>query len=126
MRNIFPEIRNKAELRPIKEWWESRRAWTPNGSSSARERLKNFKKLDERLKTQDRPGKKAVSETYTIEDLKNWLKMRPIGIARLSTKPEPGFKRRALYASDDGSTYIASYASADIEKALTMYDMVIR
>jgi hypothetical protein len=124
--NIFPQIMRNAELRSIEEWWKSRRAWIPNGSSSARERLRDFKKLDERLKTKDRPGKRAVGETYSSEDIHSWLKMRPTAIARLSTKPEPGFKRRALYASDDGSTFIASYASADIEKALSMYDMVIK
>jgi hypothetical protein len=123
---IFPEIKNKCELRTLDDWWKSRRAWVPNGSSSARSRLKEYKKLDERLKRQDRPGKKAVAETYDDADIYGWLSVKPIAFARLSTKPEPGFKRRALYASDDGSTYLASYASADIEKALSAYDMVIK
>jgi hypothetical protein len=126
IKTVFPEIVQKANLRNMEQWWRTRRAWVPNGSSSARARLNQYKKLDERLRTSDRPGKKAVAETYDISDLERWLASKPCAFARLSTKPEPGFKRRALYASDDGSTYITSFASADIEKALSLFDMVIK
>jgi hypothetical protein len=113
-------------LRPFHEWWATRRAWVASGSSSEKHRMQELKQDDARLTRSDRPTKKQTIETMDIDDILKALLANPIAIARASTKPEPGFKRRALYASDDISTYIASYASADIEKAMCIGGMVTK
>jgi hypothetical protein len=98
----------------------------PGGSSSERKRMNPYKKLDPRLKASDRPSKMQVTETFDYTELIERLLGRPECFARVSTKPEPGFKRRALYAGDDWSTNIASYASADIEKHMSIGGMVAK
>jgi hypothetical protein len=126
VRKIFPQIIESANFRSIKTWWKQRRAWMPSGSSSMRHRLKAYKEMDYRIKKSDRPNKKTVVETISFEQFKEVLESDPISIARVSTKPEPGFKRRALYASDDMSVFIASYASADVEKCMNIDGMVAK
>lgn len=109
--DIMRKIREKGTFQTMEEWWYTRNEWMPSGSSSNRKRMKEFIQKDKRIKSADRPNKKHISETLTKEHLALILAHEPIAIARVSTKPEPGFKRRALYASDDESTLIASYAS---------------
>jgi hypothetical protein len=123
---IEPQLAENVNFRTIKEWWETRRAWVPTGSSSERKRLKSFKEADHRIKAKDRPNKMQVIETISLTDMARVLIGEPKSFARASTKPEPGFKRRALYAGDDFSTYIASYASADFEKNITIGGMVAK
>jgi hypothetical protein len=126
MDEIRNPIREGANLRTFEEWWKTRRAWVPGGSSSMKHRLEELKHSDERIKTGDRPNKIQVAETITLEEMVKHMWSWPVAEARASTKPEPGFKRRALYASDDMSTYIASYASADIEKVASVSGMVAK
>jgi hypothetical protein len=123
---IFVNVMEQANMRPIDKWWMQRRVWVPSGSSSNRHNLDEYIKMDERIATQDRPNKRTIAETYSYSDFKNWLVMQPRGFARVSTKPEPGFKRRALYAQDDEGTFVASYASADIEKVMNIGGMVAK
>mmetsp|Transcript_33335 Transcript_33335/g.96302 ORF Transcript_33335/g.96302 Transcript_33335/m.96302 type:complete len:836 (-) Transcript_33335:67-2574(-) len=130
MQELIHEIINQmieqGNLRTITNWWKQRIAWTPGGSSSKRHNLDVYKESDKRIQKEDRPNKKTVSETLDINDLRDWVYSKPRGIARVSTKPEPGFKRRALYAQDDESTYIASYASVDFEKCMNIGGMVAK
>jgi hypothetical protein len=130
IKELIDEIRNPimegANLRTMKEWWQTRRAWVPSGSSSMKGRLKELKQSDHRIKSSDRPNKAQVVESISYLELLEHLWSEPFAEARASTKPEPGFKRRALYASDDMSTYIASYASADIEKVASVGGMVAK
>jgi hypothetical protein len=116
----------KVNKRCLKEWWQTRRKWVPSGSSSNRENLKRHRKLDIRIKASDRPSKMQVTETHDFNELISKLLGSAVCYARASTKPEPGFKRRALYAGDDWSTYIASYASADLEKHISIGGMVAK
>jgi hypothetical protein len=120
--HIFDEIK----FRTLEEWWATRRAWVPSGSSSDRHRMDEAKEQDPRIRGRDRPTKMQVIETISFEELMDAIASVPIATARTSTKPEPGFKRRALYASDDISTYIASFASADLEKVMSVGGMVVK
>jgi hypothetical protein len=123
---IEPTILAKVSMRSFKEWWMQRRQWCPTGSSSERHRLDIARKKDYRLTGSDRPNKQQVVETYEMKELLQHLDGKAVSIARASTKPEPGFKRRALYAGDDWSTLIASYASLDFEKHISIGGMVAK
>jgi hypothetical protein len=112
--------------RTLKDWWQQRRKWTPSGSSSERKRFDPYKKKDDRIAPADRPNKMQVVETMELHELEAKLMGPTYSYCRASTKPEPGFKRRALYASDDWSTLIASYASADLEKHMAIGGMVAK
>jgi hypothetical protein len=130
IRNMIGEISSdmleEMRFRTIEEWWATRRAWVPSGSSSQKEEQKAFKKKDFRLRSEDRPTKAQTIETISYDDLLEVLSGVPRSTARKSTKPEPGFKRRALYALDDFGTYIASYASMDMEKHLSKGGMAAK
>jgi hypothetical protein len=125
-RLIEESIAEGVTFRKFNDWWETRRAWIPTGSSSEKHRMKELRNRDDRIKASDRPNKAQVTETFDMKEIINALNEKPVAYARASTKPEPGFKRRALYASDDISTYIASFASADIEKSMAVGGMVAK
>jgi hypothetical protein len=99
-------------------WWEQRAVQMPSGSSSLRHNLDPYKVLDTRLKSGDRPGKRAAWEALDPIDFVLSTAHYPIDVARASTKPEPGLKRRALYAQRDETAFICAYASAGVEKAM--------
>lgn len=113
-------------LQTMEEWWAQRSLWCPSGSSSERHKLDEYKERDSNLHSSDRPTKKSVVEAVKYEELLSHLHAMPVALARASTKHEPGFKQRALYASDDWSTHIASYASQDVEKHMDIGGMVAK
>jgi hypothetical protein len=108
----------------IDEWWESRWAWAPSGSTSNRHLLKPINQADVRLAPSDRAGKKTVFEEMPDDAPFKILASTPIEIARPSTKPEPGGKQRALFASADESFIVASYASLNVEKFMNVDGIV--
>lgn len=104
---------------PAREWWADRGVTTPTGSTSLRWLVKENAALmeDDRVSSQDRPDKCTVAQTLPDGFLEYVIyRTRPWTWARLSTKPEHGFKRRALYAADDISVAISAYASAAMEQ----------
>jgi hypothetical protein len=123
---IEPTLMDRVRFRSLKDWWYQRRQWCPSGSSSERKRLSEFKSRDNKLTSSDRPNKMQVVEAMSYNELITHLCGSAYSEARASTKPEPGFKRRALYAGDDWSTHIASYASADFEKHISIGGMVAK
>ncbi|GFM95127.1 RNA-dependent RNA polymerase [viral metagenome] len=123
---VVSEVVEKATATNITTWWRTRRATTPGGSSSERHRVDEQNKFLTKTKS-DRPSKKAVTETLDDEYMvKAIMDMKPVCIARASTKHEPGKKNRALYATDDLSSLIASYASLDLEKHANLSGWVTR
>ncbi|GFM95151.1 RNA-dependent RNA polymerase [viral metagenome] len=123
---VISQVANTGHMQGMREWWEQRVMWAPTGSSSNRHRLDSEIKSLGAMGMHERPNKKAVWNTIKWEDVVEKLKELPPSVARLSTKPEPGGKQRALYASDDWSTIFASYASQDVEKMMAIGGMVAR
>jgi hypothetical protein len=108
----------------IEEWWKTRVATTPAGSSSWRSLASEFKTKSH--KSADRPNKRVLYSLLPQESI-NWItNQQPRCHARTSTKPEPGRKRRALYAADDLHTIISSFSSWGFEDAMRFDGMVAK
>lgn len=108
---------NVDKLQTAQEWWNVRHVTMASGSTSERKAagLGDVTMWDKAA----RPNKKIVSENLSGEQLMRWVKKyRRWKRARRSTKPEPGFKARALFATDDASFAVAAYASAELERHL--------
>lgn len=113
---------SSARLDSMQDWWDSRWAWCPSGSSSQRTAVKHVVDADPRLGSGARPGKKTVFEE--LPDSYPWrvlLYQPPIHLARASTKPEPGGKARALYAVDDAGFVMGGFASVHFEKHMAIW-----
>lgn len=123
---IVMDVAQSAHPQSLFDWWQQRSLWMPAGSSSERHRLDEVRRGCKHLDTSDRPNKRSVAETMTYQELVSHMIGRPVAFARVSTKYEPGYKQRPLYASDDWSTLIASYASQDVEKAMCIGGMVAK
>lgn len=108
----------------LDEWWSARLINTPSGSSSHRHVVDHER--DRLHKTSDRPNKRVVFAHQPDDWPRKLLQLEPHCIARCSTKPEPGRKRRALYAACDCSSVISSYASLGIENAMRWGGMAAR
>jgi hypothetical protein len=126
VKTIIGQVEELSNPVDIERWWQERWGWNPSGSSSLRHRLQGLKDIDERLHSSSRPNKRTVAEALDLQEILDMLGGKPTGIARVSTKPEPGYKRRTLYAIDDHSHYIASYASMDMEKYMNIGGMVAK
>lgn len=131
---IFQEEVNKlaaktiANMRTIRmdtmsQWWEKRLNSIASGSSSNRHMLDSYIQNDKRIRSSDRPNKKAVIEAIPGDYFGNILGSQPRMIARRSTKHEPGLKQRALYAVDDEAVIVSAFASQSIEKHLNFGGM---
>lgn len=116
-RLVVMKVSNARRQVGIDEWWQARGNWVPSGSSDQR-KMATDAIDDERLRSVDRVNKKGVFETVDMSWLQEVFMREPFNYARASTKPEPGRKQRALYASEDGLYMVASYASGDVEKVL--------
>lgn len=73
-----------------------------------------------------RATKKAVMQVVDRNCVYAWCEGLPRSVARGSTKPEPGMKRRALLAVDDATAFIAGYASDRIESGVKLDGMVLK
>ncbi|APG75989.1 hypothetical protein 2 [Beihai barnacle virus 15] len=102
------------------EFWRLRWERGAAGSSSERKRLADLCAADERLGGQARANKKAVLEAMTDADFETMWEGLPSYVARGSTKPEPGGKQRALYATTDECFILSAYGSADLEKYMNI------
>lgn len=100
------------------EWFERRHHHMPGGSTSVGGWIKKMFTEDERLGKNDRPNKKSVFEALGYEAYELSLLTPPINVARVSTKHEPGDKRRALYATNEVPYLLSSYASVHAEKEM--------
>lgn len=112
------------EPESMADWWASRWAWAPGGSTSERYRLSAAIGADERLDGKDRAGKKAVFEALGPSHVGDILAGGSVVLGRTSTKHEPGGKNRALYAEGDRSFIVSSYASLHLEKHMNVGGMV--
>lgn len=111
----------------LDEYFEQRWWQTPRGTTSkAGDTKRQLKGMDERLDLQLRPIKPTVMELETYASMRAQFRVVPHCVARGSTKPEPGMKRRALLAVDDRTAFIAGYASANIEISTKEGGMVLR
>nr|UXL82813.1 RNA-dependent RNA polymerase [Conidiobolus heterosporus totivirus 2] len=106
----------------LKRWWQSPRGTSSKGADTKRA----LKGRDQRLDFNMRPIKPTVAETLNYAGLLGMLSSVPRAVARGSTKPEPGKKRRALLAVDDTTAFIAGYASDRIEQGLKLDGMVLQ
>jgi hypothetical protein len=124
---LVREVRHSGHLQRMEAWWKRRALWMPSGSSSERHRLDAAKTADPRLSSGDRPNKRAVAQSISWADFSQAVTdMGPSQLIRCSTKHEPGGKNRALYAGDDISGAVASYASQDMEKHMSTEGMVAK
>lgn len=112
-----------ARLDTMSQWWEKRLNSIASGSSSNRHILDKYTQGDSRIKSSDRPNKKAVMEAIKQDYFGHILGSKPKMIARRSTKHEPGLKQRALYAVDDEAVIISAFASQNMEKHLNFGGM---
>jgi len=111
-----------ARLDNMQDWWNSRWAWTPAGSSSKRSVVNDIKQADERLGSDARPNKKSVFEELPDDYAVHLRDFYPYYyMARASTKPEPGGKARALYAVCDENFIITGFASVHMEKNMNVW-----
>lgn len=124
--SVIQRLTRSKRIRTLHEWWATRRAWAPSGSSSEKSRLQEYKEQSPLVKSQDRANKKAVVEAMPNSYMIDMLATPPASLARASQKDEPGWKNRSIYASEDRSFFIASYASLDMEKAMVDYGMNAR
>lgn len=113
----------EANLDDLQTWWKKRVNNLASGSSSNRHLLDSYIEQDERIRSSDRPNKKAVCEAYDDAYLERLLHRMPYMIARRSTKNEPGLKQRALYAVDDDAVIISAFASMSVEKNMNIMGM---
>lgn len=113
-----------ARLPTMHQWWQKRVISTPKGSSSQRHSVDKHKtSLHDKS---DRANKRVVFAYRSADEPERVLALTPHCIARCSTKPEPGRKRRALYAACDCSVIAASWASYGLESAMRWGGMVAR
>lgn len=112
-----------AQLDDLETWWKKRVNNLASGSSSNRHLLDEYILKDERIRSSDRPNKKAVCEVYDDNYIQRLLCQMPHMIARRSTKNEPGLKQRALYAVDDNAVIVSAFASMSIEKNMSIMGM---
>jgi len=111
----------------LQDFWSRRARWGGAGSSSNRRRLHDLVEDDQRIASNARPNKKAVFQTLPKGYLHRLLlQYPPIMIARVSTKPEPGGKQRAIYAVHDEAQLGPAYATADLEKHMNVRGMKVR
>lgn len=106
---------------PLALWWKSRSRWTATGSSSQRDKVT----LPDTGSKMARPNKKSVAEALQTNDLLAAMATTR-GEFRGSTKPEPGFKQRALYAQDDLTYLRDAFVSRDIEKRMVGSGLMAR
>jgi len=103
-------------------WWHAPRGTTSEGAA-----LKHkLAGQDPRLDMQLRPVKPVAMENWTEGRLREQLAEEPKAVARGSTKPEPGMKKRALLAVDDLTALIAGYASHHTEGSTKYEGMVLQ
>lgn len=106
-----------------RRWWESPRGTTSRGGDLKRQ-LKDSGVPEFDL--QMRPVKPIAMENWTLPQLTDALNVPPASIARGSTKPEPGLKKRALLAVDDLTAFVAGYASHKVEGSTKHEGMVLQ
>jgi hypothetical protein len=111
-------------LPTLDTWWARRLVSTPSGSSSNRHSVDEYR--TPLHASTDRPNKRVVYAHAPNDWPAKLLALEPHCIARCSTKPEPGRRRRALYAACDCSTVLASWASYGLEDAMRWGGMVAR
>jgi hypothetical protein len=109
-------------LMTMGDWFQSRWAHAPSGSTTLRGLMAEVKTKDEELSAQARPGKKCAWEALPDWFAEYCLHMlMPGATVHCSTKNEPGGKNRALFAVDDINTIVASFASVHMEKFMNVW-----
>lgn len=103
----YAKVRKRSDWKPWRELWAERAVRAPNGASSMAADVR------EAGASQDdhavRPSKKLALSLLSVEDLEEYLRARPLYLARASTKMEPGLKARALYATGDLASTVCGY-----------------
>nr|UFT26919.1 RNA-dependent RNA polymerase [Drosophila-associated totivirus 3] len=112
------------DLQTAQEWWENRWKTVASGSTAERASTVEWTKAHAHLfDAGARPNKKVVAEMKPDDWLNTLLMRWPRKQARQSTKHEPGFKNRALYAVDDDAFALEAFGSAEMEKRMAVSGM---
>eukprot|EP00168_Porphyra_purpurea_P006340 TRINITY_DN1779_c0_g1_i2.p1 TRINITY_DN1779_c0_g1~~TRINITY_DN1779_c0_g1_i2.p1 ORF type:complete len:979 (-),score=18.20 TRINITY_DN1779_c0_g1_i2:27-2963(-) len=109
-------------LETMDEWWESRYAWAPTGSTSMSSAVQKVLVADG-LTTMDdeaRPNKKTAFSLLDDAAFGAVLHSEPLKVPRASTKPEPKARLRALFAQDDASFLVSSFSSVGLERSINI------
>jgi hypothetical protein len=117
---IVADMAHNLRLEKIEDWWDSRYAWAPSGSSSLHNVIGKMIMQEMDVDPSARPTKKTVAARVPNNFLPRVLASPPSKFPRVSTKTEPGRKSRALYAQDDDSFFVSSYASVAMEKYINI------
>lgn len=110
------------DLQTAAQWWSNRWKTVAAGSTSNRHAAQ-FGGLEDEFDKGARPNKKVIAESRPDSWLAAVLTSFPCKFARQSTKHEPGFKNRALFATDDDAFAVAAYQSAEMEKRMNLGGM---
>lgn len=114
---IVATTAEESNLMDLDDWWASRYAWMPNGSSSMRHLADPVTKdLSVDADPQARASKKAVCEQLDSDFPALIYAQTPFVEGRGSEKHEPGEKNRPLHAADDPTFVATAYASVHLEK----------
>jgi len=105
-------------------WWQTRAVWLPGGAASTKEPVGS-------ALSKQTGGRVSVPKSVAIGNLSLEWFMRvwngtPAMESRLSTKNEPGLKRRALWAADDASYLMGAHASSQLEKYQIERSVIMR
>jgi hypothetical protein len=101
--------RKRGDHSTLDEHWEMRAVRAPSGTSSCSRWVKEMNRGSPRAAPSDRPSKKAALSSMPRAWLDNGLRLLPIHLGRLSTKPEPKNRARTLGATGDFTTTIADH-----------------
>lgn len=123
---VAERISRRTDYATAEDWYKRRHHHIPKGSTSSGSWIRKQMRTDPRMDANDRPNKKSVFEALDFDAYQLALDSTPLSVARSSTKPEPGDKRRALFASNDMSYIVSSYASVHAEKEMNIAGAVAR
>lgn len=107
-------------------WWQRRILWATGGTSSNKKPSGMPAFYQHAIDLGAKRDKKTILANMSDAYSETMLNAKPRMVSRVATKHEPGLKRRPLHATDDASYLIASYASANVEKLLSIDGMVMR
>lgn len=109
------KVSKRSDHRTLDEEWDARAVSATTGTSSNSYLLRCLGRDSRNARPSDRPSKKAVLTALPRQWYLNGISKPPVNVGRGSAKPEPGNKIRALIATGDFLTFIATHGVRGME-----------